>query len=62
MTYVLLYFVVGKESNDIFSTDIRILLYLARKVIHVGFEPRDDSEKVIQVFSDCTYPIDIFAE
>ena len=52
MTCIPLHFVVGKESNEVFSNDLKPVFDFANKVISCGLEPRNENEKALKPFSD----------
>lgn len=62
MTCIPLHFVVGKESNEVFSNDLKPFFDFANKIIHDGLKPRDENEKALKPFSDGTFPMDMSAE
>lgn len=59
MNCIPLNFVVGKESNEIFSNDLKLFFDFANKVIYCGLQPRDESEKALKLFSDATFLMDM---
>ena len=57
-----LHFVVGKESNKVFSTDLKPFFDFARQISTGGLKEKDASEKDLFPFEDVTYPMDMSAE
>ena len=62
LTCIPLHFVVGKESNKLFSTDLKPFFDFAKDISIGGLKARNDSEKDLHPFEDVTYPMDMSAE
>ena len=62
LTCIPLHFVVGKESNKVFSTDLKPFFDFARQISTGGLKARNVLEKDLFPFEDITYPMDMSAE
>ena len=62
LTCIPLHFVVGKESNRVFSTDLKPFFDFARQISKHGLKARNELEKDLFPFEDVTYPMDMSAE
>ena len=62
LTCIPLHFVVGKEFNQVFSTDLKPFFDFARQISKDGLKARNDLEKDLFPFDDVTYPMDMSAE
>ena len=62
LTCIPLHFVVGKESNQVFSTDLKPFFDFSRQISKDGLKARNDLEKDLFPFDDVTYPMDMSAE
>ena len=62
LTCIPLHFVVGKESNLLFTTDLKPFFDFAKQITTMGVKARNDQEKDLFPFEDVTYPMDMSAE
>ena len=62
LTCIPLHFVVGKESNRLFSTDLKPFFDFAKQISTMGLKARNNQEKDLVPFQDVTYPMDMSAE
>ena len=62
LTCTPLHFVVGKESNLLFTTDLKPFFDFAKQITTMGVKARNDQEKDLFPFEDVTYPMDMSAE
>ena len=52
LTCIPLHFVVGKESNRLFSTDLKPFFDFAKQISTMGLKARNDQEKDLVPFKD----------
>ena len=62
LTFIPLHFVVGKESNRLFTTDLKTFFDFAKQITTTGVKARNDQEKYLFPFEYVTYHMDISAE
>ena len=62
MTCIPLHFVVSKESNRLFTTDLKPFFDFAKQITTMGVKARNDQEIDLVPFEDVTYPMDMSAE